>query len=151
MPSSYALRATWRNGLLRDTGGAYAPWRPGTPEAVPPSQSPFLLRTDSVDGAFVITLAGELDIASAPRLRDALGEAIRDGHPRVVVDLGEITFIDSMGLAALLNGLRRLTRAEATLSIVAVHPDVLRTFRLTRLDSTFSLYDSLDAALSREG
>lgn len=110
------------------------------------SGPPFLLEAAVHGDAWVIAIDGELDIATAPQLRDALGDAIRYGREHVVVDLSGVVFVDSMGLAALLNGLRRLTRADARLSIVATHPDVLRTFRLTRLDTTFSLYDSVTAA-----
>lgn len=132
-------------------GGSLRAARAGYADGVSSSETPFALQVEQRGDALVISLAGELDIATAPRLRDALGEAIRAGRQHVVVDLGEVVFVDSMGLAALLNGLRRLTRADARLSVVARHTDVLRTFRLTRLDTTFSLYETVDAALSPGG
>lgn len=108
----------------------------------------FGLRLHTAGGACVITVAGDLDIATSPHLRDALAEVLRTGPAHVVVDLAEVTFVDSMGLAALLNGLRRLTRINARLSVVATHPNVLRTFRLSRLDTTFVLFESVEDALA---
>jgi anti-sigma B factor antagonist len=101
------------------------------------------------DGAAVVlTLRGELDMRTVPSLRKELARALERGAGPVVVDLSDVAFIDSTGLAALLNALRRLTRANRRLLLVTPEGAVLRLLRLTRLDSTFALHASRDEALA---
>ena len=99
------------------------------------------------DGAHVLRLRGELDLRTVPKLRMRLAEALERGGGPVVVDLTDVTFIDSTGLSALLNALRRLTRAGRRMLLSTQEGPVLRLLRMTRLDSTFALYDSAEAAL----
>jgi anti-sigma B factor antagonist len=96
----------------------------------------------------VLELAGELDLHTVVSLRMRLAEAVAQGGSDVLVDLTGITFIDSMGLATLLNALRRLTRAGRRLLVVSPGGPALRMLRLTRLDSTFDVYESASAALA---
>ncbi len=100
------------------------------------------------DGVTTLALHGEVDLLAAPRLRMHLADVVRESDGGdVIVDLCDVSFIDSTGLAALLNALRRLTRAGRRLALVCPQGAVLRILQLTRLDSTFSVYDSRDAAV----
>jgi anti-sigma B factor antagonist len=65
-----------------------------------------------------------------------------------VIDLSGVEFIDSTGLSVLLNGLRRVTRAQGKMALVISNPTVLRLFEITRLDSTFDIYSTREAALA---
>jgi anti-sigma B factor antagonist len=105
------------------------------------------ITTERAGGAHVLRLRGELDLRTVPKLRMRLAEALQRGSGPVVVDLTEVTFIDSTGLSALLNALRRLTRAGRRMLLATQEGPVLRLLRMTRLDSTFALYDSAEAAL----
>ncbi len=105
------------------------------------------ITSERAGGAYVLRLHGELDLRTVPKLRMRLAEALERGSGAVVVDLTEVTFIDSTGLSALLNALRRLTRAGRRLLLSTQDGPVLRLLRMTRLDGTFPLYDSPDAAL----
>ena len=96
----------------------------------------------------VLTLHGELDMQTVPRLRARLADALQEPGGAVLVDLTDVVFIDSTGLAALLNALRRLTRAGRRMLLVAGEGPVRRMLQLTRLDSTFALYDSAEDALA---
>jgi anti-sigma B factor antagonist len=69
----------------------------------------------------------------------------------VVLDLSDVTFIDSTGLSVLLNGLRRLNRLHGQMMLVCANPTVLRLFHVTRLDSTFEILPTREAALARAG
>jgi anti-sigma B factor antagonist len=99
------------------------------------------------DAATMLVLRGELDLRTVPTLREHLADALARDEGAVVVDLTDVGFIDSTGLAALLNALRRLTRAGRRLLLACADGPVLRMLRLTRLDSTFSVHESADAAL----
>ena len=97
--------------------------------------------------ARVLVLEGPVDHHTVPRLREHLAAAVQDGDGAVVVDLTHVTFVDSSGLAALLNALRRLTRAHRRLLLSAAEGPVLRILRLTRLDSTFAVHATAADAL----
>lgn len=101
------------------------------------------------DGAVVLTVGGELDVAASPSLSEKLNELIRLRHGDVIVDLSRVSFIDSTGLAVLLNALRRLTRARRKMGVVIGDGAVKRAFEVTRLHWTFEVFADVDAALAR--
>ena len=101
------------------------------------------------DGTRVITVTGEIHVTTAPDFSARLGEAIASGAQAMVIDLSGVEFIDSTGLSVLLNGLRRVTRAQGRMALVVSNPTVLRLFEVTRLDSTFDIQPSREAALAR--
>lgn len=110
----------------------------------------FELGDERIDGATrVIAVRGEIHVTSAPDFATRLDEAISEGAAAVVIDLSAVTFIDSTGLSVLLNGLRRVTRAQGRLALVITNPTVLRLFEITRLDTTFDIEPTREAALAR--
>lgn len=86
----------------------------------------------------VLALEGELDMATAPRLISAVESHASD---QVIVDLSNVTFIDSLGLRALINA--RQTLGGDRIQLVAPEGPVLRLLKLTKLDETFSVTDAL--------
>lgn len=100
-------------------------------------------------GATVLTVSGELDVAASPQLSEKLNEAIRVKHGDMVVDLRRVSFVDSTGLAVLLNALRRLTRARRRMAVVIGEGAVKRAFEVTRLHWTFDVFGDVDDALAR--
>jgi anti-sigma B factor antagonist len=99
------------------------------------------------DTTHVFALRGELDVGTVAELAQPLRDAIARGKTAVVVDLGELTFIDSTGLMVLLNGLRRLIREGGRLALVCTNPTVLRLFEITGTDSTFTICADRASAL----
>ena len=97
--------------------------------------------------AVVLALRGDLDLRTAPSLRVQLADLVRRCDADVVLDVEDITFIDSTGLAAMLNVLRRLTRARRRLILVCADGPVRRILRLTRLDGTFVVHEFVKDAL----
>lgn len=112
-------------------------------------QGTFRIDEQPVEGACVLTVAGELDVAAAPSLSEKLNALIRNGGGDVVVDLERVSFIDSTGLAVLLNALRRLTRARRRMGVIVGTGAVLRAFEVTRLHWTFDVFDDVESALRR--
>jgi anti-sigma B factor antagonist len=85
-----------------------------------------------------VTLAGELDLSTAPDLQDALAELT--GEPRtVVVDLSGLEFCDSTGLAALLGAHKALSDNGGTLQLLAPNPMLVNLVRITGLDDVFEV------------
>jgi anti-sigma B factor antagonist len=95
----------------------------------------------------VITVSGEIHVSTAPEFQRRLEAAIAKGKTAVVLDLSETEFIDSTGLSVLLNGLRRVTRQRGRMTLVCTNPTVLRLFEITRLDTTFDIHETREAAL----
>jgi anti-sigma B factor antagonist len=109
----------------------------------------FELFEDEVDErTHVIAVSGEIHVSTAPEFSIRLNDAIGQGKTSVVLDLAEVSFIDSTGLSVLLNGLRRVTRRGGRMAIVCTNPTVLRLFEITRLDTTFEIVDSREAAVA---
>jgi anti-sigma B factor antagonist len=113
------------------------------------AQPHFRLSEDDLDDrTHVIEVAGEIHVSTAPEFSRRLNEAIGEGKTQVVLDLSAVEFIDSTGLSVLLNGLRRVTRAGGSMALVCTNPTVMRLFVITRLDSTFRIVSSRDAAVA---
>jgi anti-sigma B factor antagonist len=105
------------------------------------------LESAEQNGWSIVRAEGELDVATSPRLREALIEAIRD-NPNVVVDLTRTTFIDSTGLGVLVGALRRVNDADGSLRLVCTNRGILRVFEITGLVDVFGIYGDLDLAVS---
>jgi anti-sigma B factor antagonist len=95
----------------------------------------------------VVSVVGDVDLASTPRLRSTIAAVVRSRSPRVVLDFGGVDFLDSSGLGVLLGALRRVRAADGVLRVVVAAPHVRRVFELTGLDTIFELYGDLEAAL----
>jgi anti-sigma B factor antagonist len=107
-------------------------------------------RVDQQDGCAIVTASGDIDLATAEALREAMGTAA-DNADRVVVDLASVTFIDSHGFTALLSTRSRRT-PQGQVSLVRPAPMVRKVMRMGRLDEVFPVYENLrDALDSSEG
>ena len=105
------------------------------------------MHTETRDGHLIITLKqSRLDASVAPGFRRELEAAIAKGHDRIVLDLSEVTFMDSSGLGAVVAILKALKGGE--LRIVGLQRAVQELFRLTRMDSIFRCHDDVGSALS---
>ena len=99
------------------------------------------------DGWAVLAVSGEIDIATAPSLRDRLHGLLAEGKLQLVVDLDDVGFLDSTGLGVLVGVLKRARTEGGEVRIVCTQPRVLKVFEITRLDSAFDLFDSVDEAV----
>jgi anti-sigma B factor antagonist len=91
----------------------------------------------------VVAVAGEVDIATVTRLRERLFELAASGRT-LVVDLDQVSFIDSAGLAALVGAARRAAAHGASLQVVCAQPRTRQLFRRTGLDGQVPLARTLD-------
>lgn len=97
-------------------------------------------------GATVLAVSGEVDMVSAPALREALVDGLRDGGT-FVVDMTGVTFLGSAGLAVLVEAARRAPQENAAFKVVATARAVTRPLEATGLGEVFSLHPSVDSAL----
>ena len=112
---------------------------------------PFGLTVEPLPQGLVLALSGELDLATAPDVRERLGAAVDSGTRRIVVDLRAVTFMDSIGLAAVVHARSRLSAGGRLALVVA--PDsyaelVLEITGMARAIAIFSDRDSAVAHLS---
>jgi anti-sigma B factor antagonist len=103
------------------------------------------------DHATLVRMSGELDAVTSPRLSEELDRLLTDGRRRLVLDLEEVTLIDSSGLSALVRLLKQVRGQGGRLGLAALQPSVRRVFDLTRLALSFDLYDDVAAALRAAG
>ncbi len=104
------------------------------------------IRTELTDGICVLTLDGEVDVYTAPRLKEALVEQIESGCTNVLVDLESVGFIDSSGLGVLVGGLRRAKEKGGSIRLVCTRDNILKIFRITGLDKVFPIFADTDEA-----
>jgi anti-sigma B factor antagonist len=95
----------------------------------------------------VLVVSGEVDIATAPNLREKLHSLLADGRLHVIIDLDEVTFLDSTALGVLVGVLKRARTEGGELRLVCNQPRVRKVFEITRLDSAFDLCSSVDEAI----
>ncbi len=81
------------------------------------------------------------------QLKEQVLKCVNQGHKSIVVDLSEVTFIDSSGLGALISSLK-LVGQEGTLAVSGARSSVLTTFKLTRMDRVFRMYSTVEEAVS---
>ncbi len=98
-------------------------------------------------GCAVVVAAGEIDLYTAPALRESLIRA-GESSSRVVIDLTDVTFLDSTGLGVMLGALRRARTAERSVALVGPTDMVKRVLQITGLDQVFTTYARLDEALA---
>lgn len=94
----------------------------------------------------VVAVAGELDVATAPRLREILYQVVARGEATVVLDLLEVTFLDSTALGVLVGGLKRCRELGGELRLVVAEPRIVKIFEITGLATVFTISDTLQAA-----
>jgi anti-sigma B factor antagonist len=96
----------------------------------------------------VVALRGEIDVYTAPRLRQALIDLVEGGKTNILVDMSKVDFLDSTGLGVLVGGLKRVKAQDGSLEIVATQDKILKIFEITGLSKVFPIHDSVDAAVS---
>lgn len=118
------------------------------------SPLPFEVRTETLDGGVeAIEVRGELDMNTAPELERALEEAIADPGAAVMLDLCDCEFIDSTGIALIVRSWQRLDRdggdgGQGRLVLCSHNHQVRRLLQITGVESTISLHEQRDDALS---
>jgi anti-sigma B factor antagonist len=100
----------------------------------------------------VLELAGSLDISSAAQIRQAWLDVISDQSAQVVVNLRDLHFVDSSGLAALVQGLKRAREHHGNICLCSLQPPVRLILELTRFDKVFEIFvNEEDAVLATAG
>lgn len=106
------------------------------------------VRTRAEGDWSVVEVEGEVDMFTAPKLREALVQLVDGGSYRIVVDLEGVSFMDSTGLGTLVGGLKRVKEHEGSLALVCSSRPVMRVLTITGLNNVFPIHPTLDEALT---
>lgn len=99
----------------------------------------------------VVHLGGEIDVYTAPLVREKLDEQLTSGRTDLVVDLTGVTFLDSTGLGVLVGRLKLTRTLGGAMRLVGTDERVLKVFSITGLDKVFEMHPDLDSALQANG
>ena len=102
----------------------------------------------SKDGIEVVNVEGEIDIYTAPRLRELLIDLAGTNNYQLIVNLEKVGFLDSTGLGVLVGGLKRVRAHDGSLDLVCTQERILKIFRITGLTKVFGIYQSVDQAIA---
>ena len=140
-------------------------WPGALPAAAPPAQPPgtgapmtprmaaggrvdLKLGHYSKDGIEVVDVEGEIDVYTAPRLRELLIDLVNKNNYQLVVNMEKVEFLDSTGLGVLVGGLKRVRAHDGSLDLVCTQERILKIFRITGLTKVFRIYQTVDQAIA---
>ena len=110
----------------------------------------FTAQASDRDGWAVLTVHGEVDIATAPVLRERLHALLGEGQSHLVIDLDDVGFLDSTALGVLVGTLKRSRTDGGDVRLVCTQPRIRKVLEITRLDKSFELYETVDDAVKGE-
>ncbi len=102
------------------------------------------------DDCAVLRVTGEVDVYTAPMLRERIRELAGSGAVHLIADLGQVDFLDSTGLGVLVGGLKRLREEGGSLALVITAPRILRVFQITGLTKAFATWPSVLDAITAD-
>jgi anti-sigma B factor antagonist len=108
------------------------------------------LDTREDSGCTVVDVAGEIDVYTAPTLREHLSDLVGSGKYHLVLDLEHVAFLDSTGLGVLVGGLKRVRAHDGSLQLVCTQERILKVFRITGLTKVFPIHASVPDALGAQ-
>ncbi len=100
------------------------------------------------DGIEIVDVEGEIDVYTAPRLRELLIDLVNNSHYQLVVNMEKVEFLDSTGLGVLVGGLKRVRAHDGSLDLVCTQERILKIFRITGLTKVFGIHDTVDEAIA---
>jgi anti-sigma B factor antagonist len=135
------MTATHSNGLGRSGR-----------RVTPGASQRFVAATEQLEtGTPLVSVMGEVDLATARAFEQTLLGVAEDGTGEVIVDLTGCTFLDSRGLGALIATRGRLERSNRRLALVLSNRSVMRVFQITHFDELFEIHPTLAAAVNGNG
>ena len=106
------------------------------------------LSTQAKGKGAVVSVSGDIDLYTSPELRKAIAKLAKKKADPLVVDLKDVDYMDSSGVATLVEGLQLTGRYDGAFRIATLNEGVREVFELARLDKVFAVYDNVDAALA---
>ncbi len=105
------------------------------------------LNSEEKDGVVTISIEGEFDMAASPKIRNFLTPLFKENNRSVIVDLAKVPYIDSSGIATLVEGLQWSHSSDKKFRLTQLSPAVKDVFEIARLLTVFEVFDSHEEAL----
>lgn len=102
-------------------------------------------------GLPVIELEGEVDVYTAPQLKQQVIGVLESGAKELIVDLTKVDYLDSTALGVLIGGLKRMREADGNMTLICPSPRIRRVFEITGLDKIFDIYNTREDAEEASG
>jgi anti-sigma B factor antagonist len=99
----------------------------------------------------VVAVTGEIDVYTAPKLREQIVALVDEGQYHLVIDMSGVEFLDSTGLGVLVGGLKRVRAHDGSLALVCDEERILKIFRITGLTKVFPIFPTVDEAVGTGG
>jgi anti-sigma B factor antagonist len=96
----------------------------------------------------VVAVGGEIDVYTAPKLREHLIDLVSAGSYHLIIDMEGVDFLDSTGLGVLVGGLKRVRSHDGSMRLVCTQDRILKIFRITGLTKVFPIHSSVEDALA---
>jgi anti-sigma B factor antagonist len=110
------------------------------------------ITTRAQEDVSILEVRGEIDLYSSTMLRDYVFNLIQQHHPRIlIVELTDVTYIDSSGIATLVEGLQLANKTDTRFKIAGLSQRVLEVFELVKLERVFDIYTSIEEAMGDSG
>ena len=107
------------------------------------------------DNISIIDMEGEVDVYTAPQLKQQIINLLDSGVQHIVVNLDAVEYLDSTALGVLIGGLKRLRERNGSLDLICPNPRIKRIFEITGLDKIFDIYstevEAMSALKAKEG
>ncbi|MCQ2736762.1 MAG: STAS domain-containing protein [bacterium] len=106
------------------------------------------IETSDLGGIKLVTVHGDIDVYSSPKVKDALYEIIDAEAYKIVINLEDIRYIDSTGLGVLIGALKKVKGSEGNITVVCSNPQIKKVFTITGLVKIFGIYPNNDEAVN---
>ena len=101
-----------------------------------------------LDGIPVLDVTGEIDIYTTPQFKEAVSAAIDENKPAIIINMTQVTYMDSSGFGTLLSATKRLRPLDGALYLTGCNESIQRMLQITRLNTIFGVYGTEDEALA---
>lgn len=107
--------------------------------------------TRRADGFEILDVMGEIDVYTAPQFKEAVNSIIAAGQKDLIINMARVTYMDSSGFGTLLSATKRLRPEGGTVNLVSCNSAIERMLKITRLNTVFGTFGSVEEAVNRVG
>lgn len=105
--------------------------------------------TRQADGFEILDVSGEIDVYTAPQFKEAVNSIIASGQKDLIINMAQVSYMDSSGFGTLLSATKRLRPEGGTVNLVAVNSAIERMLKITRLNTVFGTFSTVEEAVHR--
>ena len=105
------------------------------------------VETKEVKNGHIISVQGEIDVYTSPRVKEIINELIEQGHFNLIINLEGVRYIDSTGLGVLIGALKKVRENEGSINLICTNPQIKKIFNITGLVKIFGIHKNEEEAL----